>query len=234
MRLAQQLSGPDTPRTLLCLLTGLHVRYSTGVIATPVHDGRLDRPLPHHNPNAQGASMKLPHLFNCFLLALLPTQAFAQAPVASVPAVDLARYGGKWFEIASFPMFFQRNCVADTTAEYAPAKNGALSVLNRCRTESGFDEASGTASVVDGFGNSRFKVSFFWPFEADYWIIGLDPEYRWAVVGDPDRRTLWVLSRTPQLAAAETATALASAGDQGFDLTRLRFTSQAPARAILP
>ena len=64
--------------------------------------------------------------------------AFAQAPVVSVPSVDLARYSGKWFEIASFPMFFQRNCVADTTAEYAAAADGALSVHNRCRTDSGF------------------------------------------------------------------------------------------------
>ena len=178
--------------------------------------------------------MKLPRLFSCFLLTLLPIQALAQVPVVSVASVDLARYSGKWFEIASFPMFFQRNCIADTTAAYAPAKNGAISVLNRCRTESGFDEATGTATVVEGFRNSRLKVSFFWPFKADYWVIGLDPDYRWAVVGNPDRRYLWILSRTPQLAATETAAALASAKDQGFDLTQLRYTLQAPARTVSP
>jgi apolipoprotein D and lipocalin family protein len=155
-------------------------------------------------------------------------------PVVSVPSVDLAKYSGKWFEIASFPMFFQRKCVGDTTAEYAPSKGGAIIVLNRCRTESGFDEASGTATVVDGFGNSRLKVSFFWPFKADYWVIGLDPEYRWAVVGNPDRKYLWILSRTPQLTAADTANALASAGEQGFYLTQLRYTVQAPARTVSP
>jgi len=178
--------------------------------------------------------VKLPRLLSYLLLTLPPIQVFAQAPVVSVPSVNLARYSGKWFEIASFPMFFQRNCVGDTTAEYAPAKNDAIGVLNRCRTESGYDEAIGTATVVDGFGNSRLKVSFFWPFKADYWVIGLDPDYRWAVVGNPDRKYLWILSRTPQLAATETAAALESARGQGYDLTQLRFTLQAPARVISP
>jgi len=151
--------------------------------------------------------------------------ALAQAPVASVPSVDLVRYGGRWFEIASFPMFFQRNCVADTTAEYAPAAGGEISVRNRCRTKSGFDEATGKATVVEGFGNSRLKVSFFWPFKADYWIVGLDSEYRWAVVGNPNREYLWVLSRTAQLPPGLLEAALASASAQGFDLSQLRYTA---------
>jgi len=157
--------------------------------------------------------------------------ALAQAPVVSVPSVDLVRYGGKWFETASFPMFFQRNCIADTTAEYAPSAGGGITVHNRCRTKSGFDEATGKATIVEGFGNSRLKVSFFWPFKADYWILGLDPEYRWAVVGNPNRKYLWVLSRTAQLPPALLEAALASARAQGFDLSRLRYTAQA-ARSV--
>ncbi len=159
----------------------------------------------------------------------LPAVALAQPAVVSVPAVDLARYSGKWFEIASFPMFFQRNCVADATAEYAAAADGALTVRNRCRTDAGFDEATGKATVVEGFGNSRLKVSFFWPFKADYWVLGLDPEYQWAVVGNPNRKYLWVLSRTPQLPSRLLDAALASATAQGFDLTQLRTTVQATA-----
>ena len=73
-----------------------------------------------------------------------------QAPVASMPSVDLVRYGGNWFEIASFPVFFQRNCILDTTAEYALAAGGGISVHNRCRTKSGFDEARGKTTVVEG------------------------------------------------------------------------------------
>ena len=163
------------------------------------------------------------------VLLVLPAAALAQAPVVSVPSVDLVRYSGKWFEIASFPMFFQRNCVADTTAEYASVADGVVSVHNRCRTDAGFDDATGKATVVEGFGNSRLKVSFFWPFKADYWVLGLDPDYRWAVVGNPNRKYLWVLSRTPQLPAKLMEAALASAAAQGFDLTQLRTTSQTSA-----
>jgi apolipoprotein D and lipocalin family protein len=173
--------------------------------------------------------MKAPRLIVALILCALSLVGRAQAPVASVPSVDLARYSGKWFEIASFPMFFQRHCVADTTAEYASAPDGGITVHNRCRTEKGFDEATGRATVVEGTGNGRLKVSFFWPFKADYWILGLDPEYRWAVVGNPNRKYLWVLSRTAQLPPAQLQAALASASAQGFDLSQLRYTPQAGA-----
>jgi apolipoprotein D and lipocalin family protein len=168
-------------------------------------------------------------MFRAALVGL--TMAFAapvlgQEPVTTVAAVDLGRYAGKWFEIASFPMFFQRNCVGDTTAEYGLKPEGAVSVRNRCRTDSGFDEAEGTATVVEGSNNARLKVSFFWPFRADYWIIGLDPEYRWAVVGNPNRKYLWLLSRTPRLPQDLLGAALAAATRQGYDLAQLRYTFQ--------
>ena len=161
------------------------------------------------------------------LLACLWAPAWAQAPVTSVPAVDLVRYSGKWFEIASFPMFFQRHCLADTTAQYTAAPDGSITVHNRCRTSSGFDDATGKATVLEGFGNSRLKVSFFWPFKGDYWVLGLDPQYRWALVGNPNREYLWLLSRTPQLDKAMLEEALAIARAQGFDLSRLHYTPQA-------
>lgn len=174
------------------------------------------------------------YTFNSLLILCLAAAsgtAQAQTPVGSVPAVDLARYSGKWYELASFPMFFQRNCVGDTTAEYTALADGAIEVHNRCRTEGGFNEATGRATVVPGFGNGRLKVSFFWPFKADYWIVGLDPQYRWAVVGNPNRKYLWILSRTPQLPAELLANALSAAQAQGFDLTQLKYTEQNGASA---
>ncbi len=159
-------------------------------------------------------------------LACVAMLAQAETPVASVVAVDLARYVGKWYEIGSFPMFFQRQCIGDTTAEYALTADGDVAVTNRCRTESGFDQAEGRATVVDGSGNARLKLSFFWPFRSDYWVIGLDPDYRWAVVGNPNRKYLWVLSRTPQLPASLLEAALKAAASQGFDMTQLNYTAQ--------
>lgn len=157
-------------------------------------------------------------------LACLLLPARAETPAVSVAEVDLARYLGKWYEIASFPMFFQRNCVGDTTAEYALTPEGDVSVTNRCRTADGFDEAKGTATVVEGSRNSRLRVSFFWPFRSDYWIFGLDADYRWAVVGNPNRKYLWVLSRTPQLPRELLDAAHKAAAAQGFDLKQLNYT----------
>jgi apolipoprotein D and lipocalin family protein len=132
-------------------------------------------------------------------------------------------------EIAAFPMFFQRNCVGDTTAEYALRPDGDISVRNRCRTEDGFDEATARAWAVEGGGNARLKVQFFWPFRGDYWVIGLDRDYRWAVVGNPDREYLWILSRTPKLPQEQLEAALASARAQGYDLAPLRYTKHGAA-----
>lgn len=148
----------------------------------------------------------------------------AESKVTSVAAVDLARYAGEWYEVAAFPMFFQRHCVGDTTANYELALDGSVKVTNRCRTQNGVDEANGRATVVEGSANSRLKVSFFWPFKADYWVIGLDADYRWALVGNPNRKFLWLLSRTPQLPQPLLEAALASAKAQGYDLSQLRYT----------
>jgi len=147
-----------------------------------------------------------------------------RAPTQSVERVDLDRYVGRWYEIAAFPMFFQRRCLGDVTAEYALRPDGVISLVNRCRTKDGFAEAAGRAWAVEGTGNSQLEVSFFRPFRSDYWIIGLDDDYRWAVVGNPNRKYLWVLSRTPRLPKEQLDRALRSAGNQGFDLSQLKYT----------
>jgi apolipoprotein D and lipocalin family protein len=163
-------------------------------------------------------------LLVCVLAVSSANASADPLPVRSVPHVDLTRYSGKWYEIAAFPMFFQRQCIGDTTAEYRVRPDGDVEVVNRCRTETGFDEAVGKASAVRGTGNAQLKVSFFWPFRADYWVIGLDDAYQWAVVGNPDRKYLWILSRSPQLASGQLNAALHAAASQGFDLGQLKYT----------
>lgn len=126
-------------------------------------------------------------------------------PVTSVGHVDLGQYAGLWYEIAKIPNRFQKQCARGTTAEYALREDGRISVVNRCFKDDGrADEARGVAKVVDTDSNARLKVSFFsilgWrPIWGDYWVIGLDEEYRWAIVGTPDRKYGWVLARTPAL-----------------------------------
>lgn len=170
------------------------------------------------------------------LLLLLPILAgCGLSPPADAPrtvaAVDLARYAGVWHEAGRFPNRFEDGdglSCADVTATYAPRPDGRIGVVNRCRNAAvaGNPErvAEGRAYAVEGSGNARLRVSFFWPFYGDYWILGLAPDYRWAVVGDPRREYLWILSRTPDMAEADFAAAVEIARREGFDTARLRRT----------
>lgn len=163
--------------------------------------------------------------------ALVPTQPAPGLP-ATVATVDVPRYLGTWFEMARLPVSFQDGpglrCV-DVTAVYSPRPDGTIDVVNTCRNAAAggaIRSASAVATAVPGSGNARLRVAFFWPFHGDYWVIGLDPEYRWAVVGAPSRRVLWVLSRTTVMAEADYARAVEIARGQGFDVGRLVRTEQ--------
>lgn len=110
-------------------------------------------------------------------------------PLETVPSVELQRYLGTWYEVASFPQSFQKGCTG-TTATYSLREDGKIDVVNRCRLGSLQGEekvANGRARVVDTTTNARLEVSFFGPFWGAYWIIQLDPDYRYAVVGHPSR-----------------------------------------------
>jgi apolipoprotein D and lipocalin family protein len=150
------------------------------------------------------------------------------APLRTVAHVDLERYVGTWYEIASYPQRFQKGCTA-SSAVYTLRGDGTLQVLNRCNRDSldGPETiARGRARVVDPKSNAKLKVSFFWPFWGDYWIIDLDPEYRYAVVGHPSRKYLWILSRTRSMDPLIYSGILERLTAQGYDVTRLRVTLQ--------
>ncbi|MGH0031091.1 MAG: lipocalin family protein [Myxococcota bacterium] len=162
------------------------------------------------------------------LLALLACQT-PTAPLAVAEDLDLDRYLGRWYEIASFPQRFQKGCVA-TTATYTRRDDGRIGVTNRCRDRS-FDgevrSVEGVAWLTDPDGSpAKLSVQFFWPFHGDYWVIELDPDYRWAVVGHPSRDYLWILARTPTLDAETFRDLLARIEAKGFDPARLERTPQ--------
>jgi apolipoprotein D and lipocalin family protein len=113
----------------------------------------------------------------------------------TVPEVDLKRYVGLWYEIASFPQKFQKGCKC-TTAEYQLTDKDYIKVINRCQKPGKSAGIEGKAFVVPGTGNAKLKVQFFWPFKGDYWIVELDPDYQWAAVGNESRKYLWVLCRS--------------------------------------
>jgi apolipoprotein D and lipocalin family protein len=145
-----------------------------------------------------------------------------------VPYVDLNRYTGTWYEIARYPHSFQEGCVG-SKATYRQRDDGKISVLNECYDKA-FDgkirSARGKAWVVDKETNAKLKVSFFWPFAGDYWIIDLGENYEYAVIGHPKRKYLWILSRTREMEREVYAAILSRLMDKQYDTSRLIITPQ--------
>jgi apolipoprotein D and lipocalin family protein len=149
-------------------------------------------------------------------------------PLKVVTFVDLNRYAGTWYEIARYPNRFQKGCVG-TTAIYNIRKDGRIDVLNQCRKgtlDGEISSVKGTAWVVDNKTNAKLKVSFFWPFSGHYWIIDLGENYEYAVVGHPDRKYLWILSRTPKMNEKTYDHILQNLKFQFYDIDKLIRTLQ--------
>jgi apolipoprotein D and lipocalin family protein len=182
-------------------------------------------------------SMHMSIIFAILALPVAVSNAQEQSaqPLEVVPAVDLKKYAGVWYEIARLPNWFQKQCAGDVTATYTLLDNGRIKVVNRCRKESGeIDEAEGEAKLSgDDAPNTKLKVRFapsilsFLPFVwGDYWIIALAPDYSYAVIGEPARKYLWVLSRTPDMNESTLNTLLDQIKAKGYDLTGLVRTNQ--------
>lgn len=153
----------------------------------------------------------------------------------AISSLDVARYIGRWYEIAKFPNRFQKQCAGDTTAEYQPLESRQVRVINRCRKADGtVDEAVGLARQIGDADSATFKVRFaprwlsFLPMVwGDYWVVDLDRDYQLAAVSEPKREYLWILSRTPQIAPDKYDALLQRLRAMGLDTARLEPTRQA-------
>ena len=155
--------------------------------------------------------------------------ATADLKPQTVGTVDLKRYQGTWYEVARLPMFWQRNC-AQSQAQYTLKADGNIGVVNRCRTAEGeWQQATGTASPqVPGQTDKLWVVFDNWfsrllpgVAKGDYWVLYIGDGYKTAVVGNPDRKYLWLLSRTPTVSKQVREELLVKAQQQGYDTTRL-------------
>lgn len=156
------------------------------------------------------------------------TKATISQTLPTVPFVDLKKYSGKWYEIASFPQRFQRGCTA-TTAEYTLSDKGFVIVENRCNKDSLTGKQSyikGKAFVVENSGNAKLLIQFFWPFKGKYWIIDLADDYSYAVVAHPNRKYLWILSRTATMTENTYSQIISKIKEQGFDTSKIIVTRQ--------
>lgn len=174
-------------------------------------------------------------------ILLLTKPVFGQIlvpPVKTVAAVDLQKYLGRWFEAASIPQSFQKDCLKNTTADYEnDPETDYITVINSC------DRADGSKAIVEGRARAiavrtkaQLEVTFVklgdWVFAAsgDYWIIGLDKNYLWAVVGDPKREYAWILSRSPNISRRHLKHAAQVLEKNGYNLCDLKISPQDEGR----
>ena len=160
--------------------------------------------------------------------------------VKAVESFDLARYLGAWHEVASIPQFFQRKCARDTKANYSAGDDGLVRIDNVCtRNDGARDRAVGRARLADSVFSSKLEVTFldvfgdfrFW-VAADYWVIALDPNYQWAVVGHPSGRYGWVLAREPLLPPVALSEIIGRIKAQGYDACEFYVTPQTGGLSI--
>lgn len=174
------------------------------------------------------------------LSACLPTINAAAETVgtsdalATIPAIDLPRYMGTWYEIARYPNSFQKKCVGFTRADYRIQPDATVQVINQCRLADGTtDTAVGSARQIGAATSPKLKVRFapawlswlpmVW---GDYWVIDLDQRYQMVAVSEPKRQYLWILSRTPTVEPSHYQALLGRLQKKGFSLQNLLLTPQ--------
>jgi apolipoprotein D and lipocalin family protein len=172
--------------------------------------------------------MKIPTYVSLITLAMIGLFSCGRKDLDTVEDLNLTRYMGTWYEIARLPNRFEKGleCV---TATYSLRGDGKIKVLNLGRKSENHEEVkkiTGVAWVPDSKAPGRLKVQFFWPFAGKYWVLYIDQDYQTALVGDPSRKYLWVLSRTPFLKESILKNLLNRAEDNGFRVDKMVFVNQ--------
>jgi apolipoprotein D and lipocalin family protein len=172
--------------------------------------------------------------------AQAPSGDITPAPLEAIASLDVPRYMGTWYEVAKYPNWFQKRCIANTSATYAVQSNGMLQVLNRCQKEDGsMSEALGAAKQVGDANSPKLEVRFapawlsFLPFVwGNYWVIDLDPQYQLAAVSEPSRKYLWILSRSKTVEPKAYEALLQRLKQQGFNLDAIEISKQTAEKPV--
>jgi apolipoprotein D and lipocalin family protein len=159
------------------------------------------------------------------VVAFVGCSSTKHAPLPTVGQVDATKYMGLWYEVARYENRFEKACKG-ATAHYT-LKGDEVEVLNSCYDNNGtlIKDIKGSAKIVKNSNNAKLKVTFFWPFYGDYWIIKLADDYRYAVVGEPSRKYLWILSRTKRLNSEDKGQILDALEGFGYDKSKLFYTT---------
>ncbi len=137
--------------------------------------------------------MKLVAIIFLFFLSL------TGIPNKPVSTIDIKKFSGKWYSLYSIPTMFDKGS-SHTTVDYKLNSDGYYDVTTSGKEESGKDKiVHSKLFPVKEHNNSEMKAQFLWPFKVDYWVVDLAPDYSWAVVGHPDHKFLFILSRKPEM-----------------------------------
>jgi apolipoprotein D and lipocalin family protein len=169
--------------------------------------------------------------------SLKPASAQQMAPLQAISSLDLQKYKDRWFEIAKYPNRFQSMCAKATSAQYS-LQEGSVSVLNTCTTDKNeITQAMGEARPVGRLTNeslspAQLEVAFapkwirwlpaVW---GSYWVVAIDPNYRWSLVSEPKREFAWILARESKLSETDKQAVLAAVRAAGLDEKRLEWTT---------
>jgi apolipoprotein D and lipocalin family protein len=147
-----------------------------------------------------------------------------------VSTLDLKKFQGTWYEIAHNPWFPEKGCFS-MIAHYKLIEDNNIEVTNICR-KNGFDgeisKVTGKAWLAEPGIKAKWEVQFIWPFTLDYWVIDLEENYNYAVIGEPDRDNLWILSRKPIIEKGLLSKIIETTKSKGYDLSNLILTPQDP------
>lgn len=156
-------------------------------------------------------------------LALLGAISAGAQSVTAVPKLDMTRFLGVWYEVAWYPNKLEKHCVSDALTIYTVGdKKRRFAEVRSCKTEGdNIDTRNAVAKPQNKSGDGKLKVTYLWPFSKKEWVLAVGPEYEWALVGSPNRKFLWVLSRRTRMDAEVLAGIRAQAAGQGFDVGKL-------------
>jgi len=160
------------------------------------------------------------------ILIMWFNSSHGQKSLAVVPAVDLKKYAGTWYEIARKPFSFESKlkCI---TATYILRDDGKITVVNKGRLISDpakIKTAKGVATIPDRNVPAKLKVQFFWPFKGNYWIMDLDKDYNYVLIGEPSFKYLWILARENKLDKDTLDRLFKKATESGYDITDIIMT----------
>ncbi|HWE49020.1 MAG TPA: lipocalin family protein [Bryobacteraceae bacterium] len=159
----------------------------------------------------------------CVISAFAGCLPAADPPLRTAAGMELPKYMGQWYEVARLANRFQKSCVSATLIKYSLRPDGKFDLYNECKDSKGkLVTSTAVGRKADPQGpDSRMKVTFLRPFSADYWVIDLDQDYKWAMTGQPSRDYLWILSREPKIDESLYERLVEAAKSLGFDTSKL-------------